>query len=1321
MGIANAKNLKFLDEEYKKYKSIGQSEQEKKITQMLFVEENVENIKKKKSNSNSIEKLTESLKILYSDQNPTLKKTKIQKIISNFETLDWYAEIFSQIHDFNFQKKKKLSKEKLFSQKKSKIHYNIKLFQIVENFYMFTYLLIHYKLFDSEIYQSINDFRQRINSFNEIPSLKRRKSSIANISGLIDNSFMRDKSHIFNQKMVIENFMPLKNPKKIDNLITKNKKKYKILHVNPFSNYIEINDLEELAKDKKENWSNGFVYKGIFFKLIKSKSLIDFLNEYIYSHSHQFFNVNSKNVDLNCLFAVHSFFGQAIFVTPLVNVIKHETDYLLHNIKNGIKFRLVLPNIKTFKNISVLYYYSEIHKDESVFLINENFHLKEAFFVSLKLKYLLMFLTKYKYKKIIKRYNFNINEIIFKKSTYFIFKIYNYQKPNLKEINNFAKEVDSHKEINFKYLLYLKKRYNIKAEFFPYILQKISKKKKKLIIIKIFIYLIEKNFKDTSLTNQKNKKIIDSYLFYEYFNKINYSIFNDLNSLYLFLLPYFLVLQIKALIFFPKICFVTDLKTMFDEYHKIIYNNPYLYLECISVHFGITLNRDFLGKLRFENYFISSPNIIENLSLRTFRSFRPLRFLEFELFERFGLNGVFSSPVIFMVNVKNFDFHEFLEWLKKIEIICLSVKTPGNSYKQFLILYSMFLALNYLRVGDYTKFLELSENLTIFQNQKIFRFIHFLLKAIYFEILQKSDLNEKKNLDNNKTYSFENGDKSNKNSKKKNDYKKLSKIFYTKSLQIYMNLFGDPRWKSKITSYFFELLTTKLIQYTTDNKKLINYSEILSSNYKNDDVYLKYKNNMIISGRSREDFINYQNISDKFEFVKNRKINNSLIIELLDYCEIVLLFNNKNLDYFFSENDIIEKYKNLNNVFVWGFNNYGQLGFIPFSDTPLEKLSSNTIIKKRYSSKKSKISESSNNFVDNTQKPKRRKKQSKKYTLPRLLSNFQNRIIKISFGYDNCLALNDKGEVYSWGNNNYGKLGIGMDDLILFPFPKKIKKLEKIEKIICGNNHSLVLGKNNNVWAWGSGTSGELGNGFLKNSIYPRKVQFREKIGKIKKFALGACHSLILDGNGSVFGFGENKFCQISQDLKKKHFVFPVRIFFGEKIKKIKSGETHNLALTINNKVFVWGNGIFGQCGPLGKKNGIISKPTYLNLNFEPVKIYAGSLFSFIKSKEKKFYGFGTNENLELGIKTKNETIFEPLEIKILRDYEIFKLSCGTTHCMAFFKGFKKGVLVWGSNRSWQLGEKLQGNSEVRELEEFRNKDVKDIACGGYHSGLIIH
>ena len=77
--------------------------------------------------------------------------------------------------------------------------------------------------------------------------------------------------------------------------------------------------------------------------------------------------------------------------------------------------------------------------------------------------------------------------------------------------------------------------------------------------------------------------------------------------------------------------------------------------------------------------------------------------------------------------------------------------------------------------------------------------------------------------------------------------------------------------------------------------------------------------------------------------------------------------------------------------------------------------------------------------------------------IPRVQNLFDVQISRISFGYDNCLALSQQSNLYSWGSNNYGKLGHGLKDLIFLPFPMAIKGFKKIRKFKCGTNHSVIL------------------------------------------------------------------------------------------------------------------------------------------------------------------------------------------------------------------------------------------------------------------------
>ena len=64
------------------------------------------------------------------------------------------------------------------------------------------------------------------------------------------------------------------------------------------------------------------------------------------------------------------------------------------------------------------------------------------------------------------------------------------------------------------------------------------------------------------------------------------------------------------------------------------------------------------------------------------------------------------------------------------------------------------------------------------------------------------------------------------------------------------------------------------------------------------------------------------------------------------------------------------------------------------------------------------------------------------------------KIIAIASGQTHCMALTEKGEIYSWGNGQGGRLGHG--DSIGQNGPVKIQFFQgiKIVDIVCGDQHS---------------------------------------------------------------------------------------------------------------------------------------------------------------------------------------------------------------------------------------------------------------------------
>ena len=78
----------------------------------------------------------------------------------------------------------------------------------------------------------------------------------------------------------------------------------------------------------------------------------------------------------------------------------------------------------------------------------------------------------------------------------------------------------------------------------------------------------------------------------------------------------------------------------------------------------------------------------------------------------------------------------------------------------------------------------------------------------------------------------------------------------------------------------------------------------------------------------------------------------------------------------------------------------------------------------------------------------------------------KERIIQIACGEAHALALTSKGQVYSWGSNGEGQLGIG-DDIFLTGQPTQVSGVNefhpRIAQIACGDWTSFALDKEGSV------------------------------------------------------------------------------------------------------------------------------------------------------------------------------------------------------------------------------------------------------------------
>ncbi|HZG55277.1 immunoglobulin-like domain-containing protein, partial [Paenibacillus sp.] len=100
---------------------------------------------------------------------------------------------------------------------------------------------------------------------------------------------------------------------------------------------------------------------------------------------------------------------------------------------------------------------------------------------------------------------------------------------------------------------------------------------------------------------------------------------------------------------------------------------------------------------------------------------------------------------------------------------------------------------------------------------------------------------------------------------------------------------------------------------------------------------------------------------------------------------------------------------------------------------------------------------------------------------------------RIAAGSQHSIAVKEDGTLWTWGSNNYGQLGDGTTTDRWSP--SRSKTLADITEIgLRGDLHSLALGHDGDVWAWGRNNTGQLGNGTTVTSLTPVSVVFIPKV-----------------------------------------------------------------------------------------------------------------------------------------------------------------------------------------------------------------------------------
>jgi len=201
------------------------------------------------------------------------------------------------------------------------------------------------------------------------------------------------------------------------------------------------------------------------------------------------------------------------------------------------------------------------------------------------------------------------------------------------------------------------------------------------------------------------------------------------------------------------------------------------------------------------------------------------------------------------------------------------------------------------------------------------------------------------------------------------------------------------------------------------------------------------------------------------------------------------------------------------------------------------------------------------------------------------------KITKITAGSDFSMALDDKGQLWSWGKNNYAQMGKGAKgDDQLIPVKVSIPNDAKIKEIAAGTGHALALGVTGEVYAWGNNASSQVGfygyqykgtdKAWERTILVPTKILDNNATNPITAVYAGGNSSYLVRADKKVYPWG--MYGETKEDGKQEYnnLDFPEdKLKAITSVKDLSAGALHVVAVQENDTVFTWRWSFEGSLG----------------------------------------------------------------------------------------------------------------------------------------------
>ncbi|XP_072956636.1 PH, RCC1 and FYVE domains-containing protein 1-like isoform X1 [Typha angustifolia] len=351
--------------------------------------------------------------------------------------------------------------------------------------------------------------------------------------------------------------------------------------------------------------------------------------------------------------------------------------------------------------------------------------------------------------------------------------------------------------------------------------------------------------------------------------------------------------------------------------------------------------------------------------------------------------------------------------------------------------------------------------------------------------------------------------------------------------------------------------------------------------------------------------------------------------------------------------------------------------------------------------------------------------------LPKPLeSNVVLDVHQIGCGSRHAALVTRQGEVFTWGEENGGRLGHGTDADVSQPKLVESLAVSNVDYVSCGEFHTCAITTSGDLYTWGDGAyhAGLLGHGTGGGHWIPKRVSGPLEGLQVFYIACGTWHSALTTSNGKVFTFGDGAFGALGHG-NRESIAYPreVESLSGLKTMKVACGVWHTAAIVevmgqtgvniVSRKLFTWGDGDKYRLGHGDKEARLVPTcvPSLIDYNFH--QLACGHTITVGLTTSGHVFTMGSTNYGQLGNPQSDGKLPCLVQDRLIGEL-VEEISCGDYHVAALTS--RSELYTWGRGANGRLG---HGDVDDRKMptlvEALKDRHVRSISCGSNFTACI--